>query len=265
MTRRGYPSDVDDDTYLFLLPYLLLSPQDAPQRTYPIREVLNALLWVARTGAQWAYLPHDFPPAETVRQQAHRWFVAECFLNAAHDLRLISRVEKSKNEQPTAIIIDSRTLQSTPESGHRAGYDGAKRRKGTKVHLAVDTLGHLLAVLATPANEQDRAQVFDLCSEVQDVTGMTVQVAFVDQGYTGEQTALDALHTGVELIVVKRPEATKGFILLPRRWVVERSFAWLSRFRRLGRDLERLPSTLIGFHLLAACVLFCDNLKPLFA
>ncbi|WP_309573451.1 IS5 family transposase [Deinococcus sp.] len=265
MTRRGYPSDVDDDTYLFLLPYLVLRPKDAVQRKYPIRDVLNALLWVARTGAQWAYLPHDFPPAETVRQQAHRWFEAECFLNAAHDLRLLSRVEKSRNGEPTAIIIDSRTLQSTPESGHRAGFDGAKKRKGTKVHLAVDTLGHLLAVLTTPANEQDRAQVKDLCLEVQEATGVNVEVAFADQGYTGEKTALDATDAGVELIVVKRPEASKGFILVPKRWVVERSFAWMSRFRRLGRDLERLPSTLVGFHVLAACVLLCNNLKPLFA
>ncbi|MVN89491.1 IS5 family transposase [Deinococcus sp. HMF7620] len=265
MTRRGYPSDVDDDTYFFLLPYLLLSPEDARQRKYPIRDVLNALLWVARTGAQWAYLPHDFPPAETVRQQAHRWFVAECFQSAAHDLRILSRVEKSRNGEPSAIIIDSRTLQSTPESGHRAGFDGAKKRRGTKVHLAVDTLGHVLAVLTTPANEQDRAQVKDLCLDVQEATGATVQIAFADQGYTGTQAALDATQAGVELVVVKRPEATKGFILLPKRWVVERSLAWLARFRRLGRDLERLPTTLVGFHVLAACILLCNNLKPLVA
>lgn len=156
-------------------------------------------------------------------------------------------------------------MQSTPESGHRAGFDGAKKRKGTKVHLAVDTLGHLLAVLTTPANEQDRAQVFDLCLEVQEATGVNVEVAFADQGYTGQRTALEATEAGVELVVIKRSEAVKGFILLPRRWVVERSFAWLSRFRRLGRDLERLPSTRVGFHCLAACVLLCNNLKPLFA
>lgn len=265
MKRRGYPSDVDDDTYLFLLPYLLLTPQDAGQRKYPIREVLNALMWMARTGAQWAYLPNDFPPPETVRQQAHRWFEAECFQNAAHDVRLIARVEQGKNSEPTAIVIDSRTLQSTPESGHRAGFDGAKKRKGTKVHLAVDTLGHVVAILTTPANEQDRAQVKDLCLEVQEATGVHVEVAFADQGYTGEQTALEATEAGVELIVVKRPEASKGFILLPKRWVVERSFAWFSRFRRLGRDLERLPTTLVGFHFLAACVLLSNKLRPLFA
>jgi len=190
---------VDDDTYLFLLPYLLLSPNDARQRKYVIRDVLNALLWVARTGAQWAYLPHDFPPAETVRQQAHRWFEAECFQHAAHDLRLLSRVEQSRSGEPSAIIIDSRTLQSTPESGHRAGFDGAKKRKGTKVHLAVDTLGHLLAVLTTPANKQDRARVFDLCLEVQEATGMNVEVAFTDQSYTGAQAALVASRAGIEL------------------------------------------------------------------
>ncbi|MBZ9752231.1 IS5 family transposase [Deinococcus sp. HMF7604] len=267
MRRRGYPSDADadDDTYFFLLPYLLLSPEDPKQRKYPIRDVLNALVWVARTGAQWAYLPHDFPPAETVRQQTHRWFAAACFQSTAHDVRLLCRVEKGRHGEPTAIIIDSRTLHSTPESGHRTGVDGAKKRKGTKVHLAVDTLGHFLAVLTTPANEQDRAQVKDLCLEVQEVTGETVQVAFADQGYTGTQAALDVTQAGVKLVVVKRPEATKGFILLPTRWVVERSLVWLARFRRLGRDLERLPSTLVGFHALAACVLLCNNLKPLFA
>jgi len=168
---------------------------------------------VARTGAQWGYLPHDFPPAETVRQQAHRWFTAGCFENAVHDLRVLSRIENSRSEEPTAIVIDSRTSQSTPESGHRAGFDGAKKRKGTNVHLAVDTLGHVLAVPTTPANEQDRAQVFDLCLEVQEATG--VKVAYADQGYTGAQTALEASQAGVELIVVKRPEAVKGFILLP--------------------------------------------------
>jgi transposase len=265
VTRRGYPSDVDDDTSLFLLPYLLLSRPDAGQRKYPIRDVLNALLWMARTGAQWSYLPNDFPPAETVRQQAHRWFTAGCFENAAHDLRILAREEHGRAPEPSAVVMDSRTLQSTPESGHRAGDDGAKKRKGTKVHLAVDTLGHVLAILTSPANEQHRAQVFDLCLEVQEATGAKVEVAFVDQGYTGVQTALDATDAGVELVVVKRPEATKGFILLPKRWVVERSFAWLARFRRLSRDLERLPSTLVGFHFLAACVLLCHNLRPLFA
>ncbi|EYB68617.1 transposase, IS4 [Deinococcus phoenicis] len=262
MNRRAYPSDVDDETYHFLLPYLALVPEDAPQRKYPLREVLNALLWLGRTGAQWDYLPHDFPPKDIVRAQAKRWFEAHCFENAVHDLRLFTRVQQQRGGEPTAIIIDSRTLQSTPESGHRAGYDGAKKRKGTKVHLVVDTLGHLLTLMTSSANEQDRAQVKELCREAQEITGGMLEVAFVDQDYTGEATQAAARQSNIELIVVKRQDASRGFILLPKRWVVERSFAWLSRFRRLGRDLERLSSTLIGFHFLAACVLLLAKSKP---
>jgi transposase len=163
MDRRAYPSDIDDDAYTFLLPYLALTPEHASQRKYSLREVLNALLWISRTGSQWAFLPHDLPPAEVVRSQAKRWFEAHCFENAVHDLRLFSRVQQRRGGEPSAIIIDSRTLQSTPESGHRAGFDGAKKRKGTKVHVVVDTLGHLLTLTTSPANEQDRAQVEELC------------------------------------------------------------------------------------------------------
>ncbi|MFC4637839.1 IS5 family transposase [Deinococcus hohokamensis] len=263
MDRRPYPSDIDEDTYHFMVPYLVLKPEHAAQRKYPLREVLNALFWMARTGAQWAFLPHDFPPPRIVQEQAQRWFSAGVFEAMAHDLRVLSRVQQQRRGDPSVVIIDSRTLQSTPESGHRAGYDGAKKRKGTKVHLAVDTLGHLLAVLTSPANEQDRAQVYDLCLEVQEASGVNVQLAFADQGYTGKDTAIQAAAAGVELVVVKRPETTKGFILLPKRWVVERSLAWLSRFRRLGRDLERLSLTLIGFHFVAACLLLVARLQPL--
>ncbi len=152
-------------------------------------------------------------------------------------------------------MLDGRTLQSSPESGARAGYDGHKKRKGSKVHLAVDTLGQLLAVLVTPANEQERAQVADLAEQIQEVTGESVEVAFVDQGYPGEQAAHDAEAQGMRLEVVKLPTAKRGFVLLPRRWVVERSLAWMARFRRLARDYERLPETLAGLHFLAFAIL----------
>ncbi|ADV65702.1 transposase IS4 family protein [Deinococcus maricopensis DSM 21211] len=255
MRRPGYPSDVDDETYVFLLPYLVLSPEDAPQRKSPLRAVLNALFWMSRTGAQWEFLPNDLPPPDVARTQAARWFAAGCFENAVHDLRLLTRVQQQRGAELTAIIIDSRTLQSTPESGARAGFDSAKKRKGTKVYLVVDTLGQLLTLMTSPANEQDRAQVRELCAAAQEVTGGMIEVAFADQEYTGEIAHGDAAASNVELIVVKRPEATRGFILLPKRCVVERSFAWLSRFQHLGRDLERLSSTLIGFHFVAATVL----------
>lgn len=117
-------------------------------------------------------------------------------------------------------------------SGQRAGYDGGKRKKGSKVHIAVDTLGHLLGLYVTAANEQDRAQVQELATQVQQLTGESVEVAFVAQGYTGETASVAAETEGIRLEVVKLEEARKGFVLLPRRWVVERSFAWTARFRR---------------------------------
>ncbi len=151
--------------------------------------------------------------------------------------------------------MDSRTLQSTPESGDRAGFDGHKKRKGSKVHAAVDTLGHLLALRVTAANEQDRAQVAQLAQAVQSVTEQKVEVAFVDQGYTGEEPAAAAADEGIHLEVVKHNQAKHGFVLLPRRWVVERSFGWAARFRRLARDYERLATTLAGYHWLAFAML----------
>src|SRR5581483_7592915 len=165
------------------------------------------------------------------------------------------RTLEARDPEPSAVILDSRTLQSSPESGERAGYDGDKRRRGSKVHLAVDTLGHLLALVVTPANAQDRAQVAELAEQVQAATGEHVEVAFVDQGYTGDQPAQDAAQHGIRLEVVKLPDTKRGFVLLPKRWVVERSNAWLARFRRLARDYERLDETLAGLHFLAFALL----------
>lgn len=229
--------------------------EDAPQRTHPLREVTSGLRWIVRTGAPWRYMPTDLPPWEVVYQQTRRWLDAGVFASMGGDLRELLRVAQGRAPEPTAAILDSRTMQSTPESGARAGYDGAKRRKGSKVHIAVDTLGHLLALKVTSADEQDRAQVADLCASLQEATGETVEVAFVDQGYTGEDARKAAETHGIQLEVVKLPEAKKGFVLLPRRWVVERSFGWAARFRRLARDYERLPETVAGLHFLAFAIL----------
>jgi transposase len=212
--------------------------------------------YLVRTGAHWRLLPHDLPPWPVVYQQMRRWLAAGSFETVVHELRLLLRRAAEREAPPTAAILDSRTLQSTPESGARAGYDGHKRRKGSKVHAAVDTLGHLLALVVTPANAQDRAQVDQLAAALQEATGDHVALAFVDQGDTGEAPAQAAVAHGLELAVVKLPEAKRGFVLLPRRWVVERDFAWAARFRRLARDYERLAATLAGLHFLAfACLM----------
>jgi len=263
MDRQPYPSDVTDEEWAFVAPYLTLMTEEAPQRRYPLREVFNALRWIVRTGAPWRMLPHDFPPWPVVYQQTQRWIKAGCFEKIVHDLRALLREAEGREAHPTAVILDSRTLQSTPESGERAGYDGYKRKKGSKVHMAVDTLGDLLALSVTPADVQDRAQVEELAQAVQEVTGESVEVAFVDQGYTGDEAAEAAARQGIQLVVVKLPEAKRGFVLLPRRWVVERSFAWMSRFRRLVRDYERLPRTLAALHFIAFACLLLARALPL--
>jgi transposase len=263
--RKPYRTDVSDDEGAFAAPYLTLMREDAPQRVHDPREVFNALRWVVHTGAPWRYLPGDLPPWEAVYQQTRRWLDAGCFEAMVHDLRAVLRWGEGRADDPTAAILDSATRQSTPESGHRAGYDGHKRRNGSKLHLAVDTLGHLLALRVTPADAQDRDQVGALAAAVREATGERVEVAFVDQGYTGEAAAAAAREHGIRLAVVKLPEAKRGFVLLPRRWVVERSFAWASRFRRLAKDYERLPETVAGLHSLAFACLMLHRLVTVIA
>jgi transposase len=257
---QAYPSDVSDEEWAFCVAYLTLMKEEAPQRKYPLRTLFNGLRYMVRSGCPWRMLPHDLPPWQAIQQQTLRWITAGVFESMAADLRRILRLLVERAEEPSAVILDGRTVQSTPESGARAGYDGHKRRKGSKVHIAVDTLGHLLALRVTAASEQERAQVAALAAEVQEVTGESVTLAYVDQGYTGEQAAQAAQTHGIALEVVKLNAVKRGFVLLPRRWVVERSFAWMARFRRLARDYERLPQTFAGLHWLAFVTLMLNSL-----
>jgi transposase len=262
MARKPYPSDVSDEEWNFVVPYLTLMTLDAAQREHDLREIFNAMRWIVRTGSPWRYMPNDLPPWQAVYQQSRRWLAAGVFNAMIDDLRKLLRMLMGRDPNPSAAIIDSRTLQSTPESGARAGYDGAKRKNGSKVHVAVDTLGHLLALHVTPADHQDRQEVGKLAKQIQQRTERSVKLAFVDQGYTGDKAAEDAAKHKIELSVVKLPEAKKGFVLLPRRWVVERSLGWVVRFRRLAKDYERLASTLAGMHLAAfAFVMLAQLMK----
>src|SRR5437899_3858582 len=149
--RRPYPSDVSDEEWAFVAPYLSLLPQTAAQRRHALREVFNALRWMVRAGAPWRMLPAHFPPWEAVYQQTRRWIAAGVFEAMVHDLRLLVRAAAGRRPQPSAAIVDSRTLRSTVESGARAGIDGHKGVRGSKVHVVVDTMGALLALSVTPA------------------------------------------------------------------------------------------------------------------
>lgn len=166
-------------------------------------------------------MPNDLHPWPAVYQQSQRWLATGCFESLAQNLRLVVRMAAGRDADPTTAIIDSRTLRSTPESGPRAGYDGAKRKHGSKLHLTVDTLGHLLALYVTPASVDDRAPVARLAESVLVATDDSVTLVYADQGYTGEKASSAARDQGIHLQVVKLPEAKHGFVLLPKCWVVE--------------------------------------------
>ena len=244
---------------------MTLLPEGSGQRDHSLREVFNVLRYVVKTGAPWRWMPNDLPPWAAVYQQAQRWLAAGCFEHLVQDLRAVLRLASERPPDPSAAILDSRTLRSTPESGERAGYDGAKRKKRSKLHIAVDTLGHLLALHVTPASVDDRIAVERLAAEVQEATEETVALAYVDQGYTGQRSAKTAAGHGIALEVVRLPEAKRGFVLLPHRWVVERSFAWATRFRLLAKDYERYPTTLEGLHLVAFATLMLKHAATLAA
>jgi transposase len=213
--RKPYPSDVSDEEWSLIVPYLTLQREDAGQREHSLREVFNGLRYIVKTGAPWRWMPNDLPPWAAVYQQTQRWLAAGCFEALVDDLRAVLRLAAGRTAEPSAAIIDSRTLRSTPESGERAGYDGGKRKKGSKLLMAVDTLGHLPALHVTPASAEDCGEVERLARTMQAVTGNTVDIAYVDQGYTGARAADVAAAHGITLAVMKLPEAKRGFVLLP--------------------------------------------------
>jgi transposase len=255
MARNADPSDVTDDAGALVAPYVTLITADAPQREHSLREVCNGLRWIIRAGAAWRMMPHDLPPWPTVYQPSQRWLQAGVLAAIVHDLRAVLRRAPGRNADPAAAIFDSRPVPAPPESGTRAGDDGAKRRGGAKVHLAVATLGHRLAAHVTAANEPDRRQVSAWAAQVQEVTGDTVAVAVVAQGDPGEQAAQEAQAQHIRLEGVKRPEAKQGVVRRPKRWGVERSNAWAARFRRLARDDDPWAETLAGLHCVACAIL----------
>jgi transposase len=262
VTRLAYPSDISDAEWEFTKGYLEIISFDAPQRKHDPREILNALRWICKTGAPWRYLPHDLPEPEIVRQQAQRWFEHQCFENMVDDLRETIRVAVGKNPYPTVSLLDSRTVQSTPESGHRSGYNGHKCRNGSKVHLSTDTLGLPITLEITPANKDDRSQIATIAERVQLKTGDHVEVLMADQGYNGEEAMNEAEFWGMTLELTKVPKVKNEFVPVPKRWAVERTYAWTTRFRRLVRDYERLKDVFAGMHYVAFAVLLGTKCIP---
>jgi putative transposase len=241
MSRKRYPSDLTDVQWENI-EHLLPPPKPGGRpRSYSNRELVAAILYVTRSGCAWRMLPHDFPPWESVYGYFRRWRLAGVWQSIHDQLVATVRLFDGRQEQPTAAIRDSQTVKTTEQGGPH-GYDAGKKVNGRKRHLLVDTLGLLLAVVVHPADVQDRDGA-KLVLETVRRQLPRLQLIWADGGYAGQLIAWVRKRCGWILQTVLRPVGVKGFVVLPRRGVVERTFAWLGRYRRLSKDYERLPET----------------------
>jgi putative transposase len=258
--RRPYPSDLTDAQWLLVEPLLPPAPGGGRRRIIDLREVVDAILYVGKTGCPWRALPHDLPPEGTVRHYFHAWRRAGVWERILDALRQQVRRQEGKENEPTAAIIDSQSIKGSRTSGLR-GYDAGKKVKGTKRHLLVDTMGLLLCVVVHAANIQDRDGA-KLVFERAKAKCAGVRLVWADGGYAGKLIAWLRRCCGWLLEIVKRNEAVKGWQLLPRRWVVERTISWLNGYRRLSRDYEYWPETSEAFIQIAMIHLMLHRLAP---
>ena len=210
-------------------------------RQYSYLEIFNGILYVNKTGCQWRNVPKDLPPWASVYHYYRTW-KRSGLLPQIHDhLRELVRLESGKKPKPTAAILDSQTIKSSESSGER-GYDAGKKINGRKRHLLVDTMGLILMVMVLPANVQDRdgaRQLLHRCFGIY----KALRLIWADGGYAGQLITWVKGHLGCLLEIVKRTDNVRGFKIQPRRWVVERTFGWFGRYRRLSRDYERLATS----------------------
>jgi putative transposase len=239
--RRAYPSDLNDAEWSRIEPLLPPGQPGGRPRTTNVREVFNAILYLLRTGCGWRHLPHDFPPEGTVRDYFHAWQRKGVWQRIQDALRRAVRVEAGREPEPSAGVIDSQSTKSTRTSGVR-GYDAGKKIKGIKRHILVDTLGLVVAVVVLTAGIQDRDGAKVLFEEAKGQCPR-LKLIWADGAYAGELVTWTDEHCGWTLTIVKRSDDIQGFKVLPRRWVVERTFAWLNNYRRLSKDYEFNPET----------------------
>lgn len=238
---KAYRSDLTDEQWHRLAPLLPPPVPAGAPRTTDLREVVNAVLYRLHNGCAWHALPHDFPPEGTIRDYFHRWRKDGTWERLNDVLRRQVRQAEGRDAEPSAGILDSQSAKGTRTSGTK-GFDAGKKVKGTKRHLLVDTLGLLLCVVVHAANIQDRDGAKLLLGKAKGLFPK-LRLLWADGGYAGKLVAWVALVCGWVVQIVKRSDAAKGWVLLPRRWVVERTFGWLSQCWALARDYDYHPET----------------------
>ncbi|MEZ5935227.1 MAG: IS5 family transposase [Alphaproteobacteria bacterium] len=236
-----YASDVTDDEYGLIEPLLPSAKRGGRPRTTGLREVLNAILYLVRTGCPWDMLPKDFPPRSTVYDYCRRFWQDGIWHRIWMILLMQTREQAGKEASPTAGMIDSQSVKTT-ESGGLRGYDAGKKINGRKRHLVTDTIGLPLNLAVHEANIQDRNGLGQACRWIKRQFPWLL-CRFADAGYQGPVAAGNAASAGLKLEIVKRPPHAEGFEIIPRRWVIERTFGWRGRNRRLAKDFERLIET----------------------
>jgi len=245
-TKRRYPTDLTDRQWELVEPLLPRPPRGPAGRKpkHDKREIVNAILYQVRAGGAWRMLPGDLPPWQTVYGYFRDWS-AEGTLDRIHDAlrEQIRTKQEQRNPEPSAGIVDSQSVKgSDTVSAATRGYDAGKKINGRKRHIVVDTIGLLLVVMVTAASVQDRDGGRGILKALNGALA-SVRHVFADGGYRGQLVAVAKSAWGIVVEVVRKPPDQQGFAVLPRRWVVERTFSWLMRFRRLARDYERLPAT----------------------